>query len=787
MYKSFVYLETRILLEPVASVFIKKDDEICVDTSVLNNVLTLVRAFDSSIPDTITVERLTGNLPAQPEGKKITGYSLKIAEGGRLDVMFHSRLKSVHIEEIRIEEDAGHMTHADGQAHMDFTWAGCPSIRIKTTPSFELGEEAGLFLNELRRLCQYLNLVNRGAAEGAIRSNAFVALARYPELPDYYIKLRNLNSFNFVRKAINFELDRQEVVLSSGGDLQSESRIWNERQSRTEFYQSRKNELRRFEPLSPNMVIHTASYAPLVADAAKVELPNERRARLRKLYGISRLRAEFICDEKDRADFYEAAIACGADSMDTAHWMASELMKLLNMQRLSLADSKLTPQLFAEIIKKLTAKQIHSGIAKMLLQAVSETGEHPDDILRKKGIVQLAGKDALLPYVRKVIADNPTLCSRMKNGEMAPLEYLTGLVMKKTCGMAVPQQVKTLIKDELQISVIYILNMGGAMTAVRHNDGSISGGDPRCLKDMLSQTDPDLPVQVISVRQFLSEEIEPQDWGALISEISHRITAGIANGIVITHGTDTLSYTAALLFWLFSDADVPIVLTASSSLAGDSDETRKNLSTAARLAQEKKNGVYVVYNSQVFSPLNLRFEKPSRDGFKNLALTKPLFTESGPVAQQFASLPELEADVLSGLLHDASEHMFALRMYPGFRSDIFGKLLGDDSQIKVVFLELYEAGTVNMRDTDYSVKPLLYKGHRKGVRFYCTSQQESGLNFSQYVTGMGLWREGAVPMGMLSTESAIALYFACSLVADSDAELEQLLENYAEMYAMDAN
>ena len=284
MYQSFVYLETRILLAPVASVFVKD------------------RALGCSIPDTAVIEHLTGNLPEPPAGKKISGYSVKVAEGGSLDIMFHSRPKTIHVEEVRLEEDSGHMTHADGQTRMDFTWAGSPSIRLRTTPAFELGEEAELFLNELRRLTQYLSLVNREVSEGSIRSNAFVALSKYPELP-IDVKLRNLNSFNFVRKAVNFELTRQENILSSGGIIASESRLWNEKQSRTESYQSRSSELRRFELLDPPVRIDMIRYARAAAGEEKTELPQQRRERFRRQYGVSRLRAEFLCDEKGRADF----------------------------------------------------------------------------------------------------------------------------------------------------------------------------------------------------------------------------------------------------------------------------------------------------------------------------------------------------------------------------------------------------------------------------------------------------------------------------------------------------
>lgn len=782
MYQSFAYLETRILLSPVESVFIvdEKTGSVSVDKTVLQKVFMLVRALGSSVLKTSYIEHLTGKLPENPENKKITGNSMLVSEGGTLDITFHSRPKTIHIEEIRIEEDTGHLTHADNSARMNFTWAGCPSIRIKTSPAFELGEEAELFLNELRRLAQYLNLENKEAQEGSIRSNAFVALSKYPELPDYYVKLRNLNSANFVRKAINVELSRQEEILSSGGTVESESRLWNEKQSRTESFHVKRNpEIRRFERLVPEQKMNLIKIFNEEPEQ-KTELPKERRQRFREQYSLSRLRTEFLCDEKARADYFEEAVANGAEPLHAAHWMASELVKLLKTRNDTLEKTKLTAKKFAKIIQLFSENKIHSGIAKQLMQAVAETGENPEDLLKKKSLSQISDESEILPYVKKVIAENPGMSTRIQRGEMAPIEFLTGLVMKKTGGMATPQKVKQLIKKELKISIVYVLNMGGAMTAMRHEDGSISSGDPRVLKQMLQETDPDIPVQVVPVGQLLSEEVEPADWAVLVKTISEKIEAGLANGIVITHGTDTLAYTAAFLFWLFSDSGVPVVITSSSTLFSETDEAKKNLSFAVRLASEKKDGVYVVYNGEILSPLNLRFESPDDKGFRNLKTADKVFTGSGPVAQQFATVQEPDSNVMTEILQEASSKMVLCRIYPGFRTDIYQKLITDS--IRTVFLELYGNGTLNMRRSDYSLKNMLVRGRQNGVRFYCTSQQEALLNFSQYVTGKRAWREGAVPMGRLSTESAIALYFACSLVADNDSELNQLMETYTELY-----
>lgn len=782
MYQSFVYVETRIQLAAVESVFITDDStkKISIEPSVLQSVYTLAKALGCRISIISDIEKINTPLPEIQNGKKINGYSIKIAEKGAMNLMFHSHRKTIKIEEVRIEEDLGRLTHANGKTRMDYSFAGNPSIRIKTAPSFELGEEVHIFLEELRRLTQYLNLENTKQKDSYIRCNAYVALSKYPQLPDYYVKLRNLNSFNFARKAVNHELTRQENMISAGEKIRSESRLWNEAKSCTEFYKERNSSKNRFEHLNPPQTINLESAEEKLSAEIKIELPEARRQRFKQQYGVSRLRSEFLCDTKEKADFFEAVAALGANPVNTAHWMASELARLLNKENITLSKSKITPAHFAWIIKKLDADEIHSFTAKKLLRSTFENGHSPDKLMRTLNITELANEKDLLPYVQKTLNENPEQCKILQNGQMQPLEFLTGLVMKETEGRAVPQVVKSLIKKELNISVIYMITTGGAISAVRNKDGAVSAGDSSILRNIAEQIAPDTPLQVTSAGQYLSEELEPSDWAELITEINSKINAGTASGIVVTHGTYTLSYTAALLYWLFSDSEVPIVITASSTLPLETTEAEINLRLALETATKEKSGVFVVYGGKVLSPLNLHFERPGI--FSNWNQTSQKFRESGPVATQFNGITDLDRDVVSRLLAEASRKMFMCRLYPGFRSDLYNNML-KYSSVHSIFIEMYGIGSGNMNDSDYSLKPMLLTGNRRGMKFYCTSQQKINLDFSQYITAHGVWREGAVPMGYLTTESAVALYFACSLCADNDAELDEMMENYAALYS----
>lgn len=783
MYQSHVYLEVRILLPTAPSVFNISDNPVSysVNPVVLQQVASLSRALGCDWYEDACFEHLTGTLSV-PAQYKLTGLSVCIAGNGSLAIEFHRRQKKICIEELRIEEDAGRLTRSEGKPRMDYTHAGMASVRICTSDDFELGEEAFLFLDELRRLLQYLGLCGDMPADALIRCNAHVALAKYPDSPDYYVKLRNLNSFNFVRKAVNSELSRQEEILVSGGTVASESRLWNERQNITESYKTRLTANSRFEPVPEVAAFHPGSPVPAeyAEAAAPVELPGARRDRLCEQYGLARTRSELICDEKNRADFYEAAVAAGADSMDAAHWISSELPRILKRSGVGAGFGKLTPEIFAAVIRLFSANAVNSGMAKQLIQSAIETGSKPEDVMKKKGWSQISGEKDLLPLIKQVISDFPAEAEKLSVGEMAPLEFLTGIIMKKTGGMADPLAVKTLLKKELHISVVYVLSFGGAICGKRREDGSVAPADEHTLETLLQESSSDVKYQVVPLGNMLSEEIEPGDWASLITEISSRIVAGTANGIVVAHGTDTLPYTAALLYWLFSDADVPVVLTASSTTPDMSDEAAANLKLSVETACQKKSGVYVAFGGRLLSPLNLKFIKPTPDGFTNWNLEKPVFTRSGPLAFQFAGISDLDAFVLKLVLREAADRMLVCRVYPGLRSETYASLI--DEGTTHFFLELYETGTGSMRGSDYSLKQLLMRGKKKDCRFYCTSQQESCLTFADYATSRRVWREGAVPMGRLTTESAVALYFAASLASDSDEEFDQFMETYAEMY-----
>jgi aspartyl-tRNA(Asn)/glutamyl-tRNA(Gln) amidotransferase subunit B len=818
VYKSYIGLEVRILLPSAIKTFCTCDPNdscpVCreegaspsippapqLNPQAARKAYLLIRGLGGAIVKDAPFERnlSTPVLPIGNDGKPIAALSrlsINLGTDAFMDIMFHQRKKHIRITEIRLEEDAGRLireaqprtpgaaVESGPQGHIDYSHAGMPSLRIRTAADFEIGEETEVFLSSLRRRIQYLEIMsnlpgeNSLSLESVIRCNAYAALSPWPEPPVNFVKLRNLNSFNFVHKAVNAELSRQEEIIVNGGTVVSESRLWNEAKNCTESFQIRTGEEKpRFasvEGLAP------FSAGPGILEALDnftLELPEERRSRIMNEYGLTQLQAEFVCDEKSRADYFEKTIGFGASYRETAQWMASYVIKEFKRLGFTPADSPLSPERFAKILVMLKSRRIHGSIAKQTITVVLRENRDPQEIIKERGWEQLTDKNAIGVIVKSVIDANPAEVRRIREGDAGPIQFLTGIIMKETGGLAEPTLVKDILREQLSVSLVYVLAMGGAIAGKVGEDGALEIGDEQLLRDLLAadsvkDTDPKVRVESIQVGRIPSEEIVPADWAILIETIAEKLNSGTANGIVVTHGTDTLPYTAPLLYWLFADAGAPIVLAASSNPVGISSEAATTMKKAVDLALKKTSGVYVVHGGKILSPLNLKFERLGPGGFRNWNQETPVFTGTSLLTTP------LEADryILSQLLEDAVNSMCVIRLYPGLRSDYLSSLM--DKGVKNFFLELYDTGTAGFREGPYSLKRVFTAGKRRGTKFYCSSQQEGVVDFSGYASSRELWREGAVPMGAYTTETAVARFLAASIIADSETERAELMES----------
>jgi aspartyl-tRNA(Asn)/glutamyl-tRNA(Gln) amidotransferase subunit B len=736
----------------------------------------VARALNCTLSASTMFERKNYFYPDLPKNYQISQFRSPLGTDGWVEIELRKRRKRVRIREVHLEEDAGKMIHAGEITLLDFNRAGTPLLEIVTQPDLEVGEEAEVFLHQLRRLVRYLGVCDGNMEEGSLRCDANVSVNLEGRGLGSKVEVKNLNSFKFVRKAISYEIERQTEILERGGGVTTETRLWNENRDVTESMRIKESssDYRYFpEPDLPPFAPDKA-FLRHVEDSL-VELPEARIRRLIDSFDLSEEQADFLCDEKSTADYYEETVRRGADPRSAALWLASDVKKHLNRAGVTLSESPLTPARFAELLSLLAAKRIHGKIAKSVLDSVFAEDKDPLAIIREKGWEQITDPAVLGGYLEKVLQANAAAVAAIKAGDHRPTTFLIGEMMRETSGRADPALVQALVKQKLAVSVIQILSLGGAIAARETEQGDVVAGDPSEMMRLLG-SDGGFGGTIVfeegEVGRILSEEITPEDWARLAAGIDERLRGGKASGIVVTHGTDTLAYTASLVFWLFSRPQVPIVLAASLQPAGKpGSDAVTTLRMAIRTAAEREPGVYVVFGGKVLSPINLKFERMAADGFRNWNMTRPCHAGS-PLFDDLALSGDREQ--LKSRFEAAINSTMILRVYPGMRGDHLIELM--DRGVKNFILELYDTGTANLRDSPYSLRKALLAAREKGVHFFCTSQQEGIVDFSRYVTSHELWREGAIPMGSLTTESAWTRLVMCAAFSESDEDLLARME-----------
>jgi aspartyl-tRNA(Asn)/glutamyl-tRNA(Gln) amidotransferase subunit B len=791
MYQSFVGLEIHIQLLTRSKVFCscraafgeEPNSNICpvcmgypgvlpaLNEEAVRQAYLVCAALECRLNESGIFERKNYFYPDMPKNYQISQFGSPFGVEGHLDLEYRKRKRRVSIKEVHLEEDAGKMIHVGELSLLDYNRAGTPLLEIVTMPDLEVGEEAELFLQEFRRLVRYLGVCDGNMEEGSLRCDANVSVNLEGQGLGAKVEIKNLNSFKFVRKALNFEIERQIEILERGGSVTQETRLWNENRDVTEGMRTKESAFDyRYFPEPDLPPFHPEKKFLESLEAVKVELPQPRKARFMEQYGIAESQADFICEERSTADYYEQAVGLGADPQAAALWLAADVQKILKRTGGNLTDCPLSPERLAELLRLLAARRIHGKIAKQVLEVIFAEDRNPSEIIKDRGWEQITDAKELDPIIDRILKENAKAVRQVREGDSRPLIYLVGQIMKKTSGRAEPGLVKALLNARFELSFVQVLSMGGAIGGTRTGAGEVAAGDLKQVVDKLGR-DKRLPKNVrfeeIEISRILSEEITPEDWAALIVSLDSYLKRENTSGVVIAHGTDTLAYSASLLFWLFPRVPMPVVFTA----ALDPLDAEEALSAAILAATRQPPGIYLSLEGKTLSPLNLKFEKVARDAFRNWNLEEPMFT-SGSL-----SLPPLTLSDRNGLreaLEQAISRVCILQVYPGMKGDYLIALM--NAGVRYFILELYDTGTANLRESPFSLRKAFMEGKTRGVHFFCTSQQEGIVDFSGYVTSHELWRGGAVPMGFLTTESAYTRLLAAMLCCETEEEVIHLME-----------
>jgi aspartyl-tRNA(Asn)/glutamyl-tRNA(Gln) amidotransferase subunit B len=375
-----------------------------------------------------------------------------LGRNGWIDVAYNGKSRRVRIHEIHLEEDAGKMIHAGDMSLLDYNRAGTPLLEIVTEPDMEAGEEAEILLQNFRRMIRYLGVCDGNMEEGSMRCDANVSINLAGAGLGRKVEIKNLNSSRFVKLALNYEIQRQKGLLDKGGRVVQETRLWNENRDSTEAMRTKESahDYRYFpEPDLPPFIPDREFLAGV--DKGLVELPAARRARFIKDYCLGEAAADFLVNEKSTADFYEQAVRLGAAPDAASSWLQFDVRKILNRGNRGLSDSPLTAGRFAELLSLLSCGRIHGKIAKQVLEAVFAEDKDPELIIKEKGWEQMNDSAELALVVDKALSANPGAADAVKAGDLKPLGFLVGQIMKETGGRAQPQMAQKLLKEKLGI------------------------------------------------------------------------------------------------------------------------------------------------------------------------------------------------------------------------------------------------------------------------------------------------------------------------------------------------
>ena len=395
--------------------------------------------------------------PDLPKNWQTSQYDLPIAEHGYVDIETEGEKKRIRLTRIHMEEDAGKLVHSGSNikdsatSNIDYNRTGVPLIEIVSEPDMSSAAEARAYMEKIKAILEYIDVSNCRMEEGNLRADINVSLrpAGTKELGTR-TEMKNINSFKALEDAINYEIQRQTEVLEDGGHIIQETRTWDPERGITLSMRSKENAHDyRYMP-EPDL-------PPIVTTAEEIEsyrkslpeLPDARRSRLEKEYGLSSYDAGIITGTRQMAEYFDAVIAAGADAKSAANWIMGDLAKNLNAEGLSIEKSPVDAKRLGEMILLIEKGTISGKIAKKVFQEMWGSPDSPDEIVKKKGLVQITDTKEIEAIVDSVIGANPKAVEEYKGGKKKAIGALVGQVMKQSKGKANPQMVNELLAKKL--------------------------------------------------------------------------------------------------------------------------------------------------------------------------------------------------------------------------------------------------------------------------------------------------------------------------------------------------
>lgn len=423
-----------------------------INKGVIDAGIKAALALNMAIHKRMHFDRKNYFYPDNPKAYQISQFDEPIGYNGWIEIELpDGSTKKIRIERAHLEEDAGKNTHGtDGYSYVDLNRQGVPLIEIVSEADMRSPEEAYAYLTALKEIIQYTGISDVKMEEGSMRVDANISLRPYgQEKFGTKTELKNLNSFNYVRKGLAYEQKRQAEILRSGGQIRQETRRYDEATGETILMRVKEgaSDYRYFpEPDLPIFEIDDTWIEQVKGELP--EFPKERRAKYVAM-GLTDYDASQLTASKVTSDFFEAAMALGGEAKQVSNWLQGEVAQYLNTESKTLDQIALTPENLVEMIGLIADGTISSKIAKKVFVHLAKNGGSAKAYVEKAGLVQISDPAVLIPIIHQVFADHEAAVADFKSGKRNADKAFTGFLMKATKGQANPQVAQALLAEEL--------------------------------------------------------------------------------------------------------------------------------------------------------------------------------------------------------------------------------------------------------------------------------------------------------------------------------------------------
>ena len=410
-------------------------------------------ATNAEINQISSFDRKNYFYPDLPKGYQITQMAMPIVGKGSIKIDVDGSEKIINITRAHLEEDAGKSIHDlfDGETGVDLNRAGTPLLEIVSEPEISNAKEAVAYFKAVRQLVTFLDICDGNMAQGSMRCDVNVSIKKQEdEELGTRAEIKNINSFKFIERAINFEIERQIRIIESGESVVQETRLYDSVKNETRSMRSKEeaNDYRYFPcPDLLPVVISDSEFNDIKNNLP--ELPDEKEKRYMSESNLEEAEAKIISSSKTMANMFEDACSKTDDSKLVANWLVGDISALLNKDNIDIEESKLSSNNFATLIERISDKTISGKIAKSVLEEVWESGHDVDNIIKDKGLVQIQDESVLEEIAQKIINDNPSQVGAYKGGKDKLFGFFVGQVMKETQGKANPKSVNDILKNLL--------------------------------------------------------------------------------------------------------------------------------------------------------------------------------------------------------------------------------------------------------------------------------------------------------------------------------------------------